>query len=203
MASLTAKVARTSVNSRSAIRTAFGTDVRAVRGGHHFWSAADTCKTYLVRQRILFIAVVAVLLVGAFFLGRDSSRQSSTPTTVATTSTSPRVPLLHEQFTLLACNQATTIGLEGCAEHQILHYDGLINHQREQLVATLRTTAARDEFINAEVNWTRYRSNFCSSEASADSGGTLYPVVYATCEVSSDQRHLTALHELASQFAQS
>lgn len=202
MASLTAKVARTSVDSRSAIRTAFGADVHAVRARHHFGYVNDTCKTYFVRQRILFIAIVAVLLVGAFFLGRDSSRRSSAPTTVATTSTSPHVPVLHEPFTLLACNQLTTIGLEGCAEHQILHYDGLINHQREQLVATLRTAAARDAFINAEVNWTRYRSNFCSSEASADSGGTLYPVVYANCEVNSDQRHLTALHELASQFAQ-
>lgn len=111
------------------------------------------------------------------------------------------MPLLREVFTLLPCDQVTTIGLEGCAEHQILHLDASINTLRRHLFSTLRTSVSQKDFVDAEIAWTAYRSSSCHSEADIYQGGTLAPVVFANCLARSDQRHLIALHEFAAQLS--
>lgn len=138
-----------------------------------------------------------MLLGGAFLLGQEFPARTSTATTLAPPPPTNSVPVLREVFTLLPCDQLTTIGLEGCAEHQSHRLDAGINTLRRQLYATLRTSAARGYFVAAEVAWTTYRSSLCQSEASVYQGGSLAPVAYARCLVRNDQRHLTALRDAA------
>lgn len=142
-----------------------------------------------------------VILLGAFQIGRESSPHSSTTSTSSPSSTSITTPVLRENFTLLACSQSNTLGLEGCAEHQIVALDKQINELRRQVFSLLRVVSARRSFVNGELSWTSYRSSFCLSASSVYQGGTLAPVAFATCLVQADQRHLSALRELAQQLS--
>ncbi|MHB1210283.1 MAG: lysozyme inhibitor LprI family protein [Acidimicrobiales bacterium] len=141
-----------------------------------------------------------VIVVAAFLLGHEFSRQpspakSSPPTTVIT------VPILRENFTLLACSQSNTLGLEGCAEHQIVALDAQINSLRRRVYSSLAFVGARRNFVNGEVSWTSYRSSLCLSESSVYQGGSLAPVAYANCLVSSDRRHLSALQQFVQELS--
>lgn len=147
-----------------------------------------------MRLHVLKIIVAVAIVGGAFFVGRESSPRPVT-TTTATPTTPITVPVLKENFTLLACNQSTTIGLEGCAEHQIVALDAQINGLRRHVFASLTSAGARRNFVNAEVSWSTYRTSLCLSESSVYQGGTLAPVAYATCLVQSDRRHVAALRE--------
>lgn len=110
--------------------------------------------------------------------------------------------MLREVFTTLPCNQVTTIGLEGCAEHQILGLDRRINNLRRRLFAALRTATPQADFVAGEAAWTAYRSSLCLSEAGAYQSGSLAPVVFANCLVHGDQRHLVTLREFKAQLSQ-
>ncbi len=110
------------------------------------------------------------------------------------------MPELREVFTPLPCNRRTTLGLEGCAERQILRLDARVNTLRRHLFTAL-TSAPRRDFVNAEIAWTAYRTSFCHGEADRYQGGTLAPVVFANCLARSDQRHLSALDEFAAQLS--
>jgi uncharacterized protein YecT (DUF1311 family) len=155
-----------------------------------------------MRRLTTTIAMGVALVIVAFLVGRQfSTQQASSTTTTATHSPSLTLPILSEDFTLLACNHSTTIGLEGCAEHQIVALDLQINNMRHRLFSSLMNTGGRRNFVNAELSWTAYRSSLCLSASSAYQGGTLAPVAYATCLVQSDQRHLSALRELAQQLS--
>ena len=163
-------------------------------------SAGVACNTQSVRQRILLSVVGVVALCGAFLIGQEFSSRTAT-TTAPATHPAISVPLLREDFTLLPCSQLTTIGLEGCAEHQILRLDAGINTLRKYVFTTLRTSAPRNDFVDAEIAWTAYRSSSCRGEAAIYQGGTLAPVVFANCLVRSNRRHLTALREFAAQLS--
>ncbi|MHB1087815.1 MAG: lysozyme inhibitor LprI family protein [Acidimicrobiales bacterium] len=153
-----------------------------------------------MRLHILKIVAGVAVLAGAFLIGRQTSSPSVT-TTSATPSTTITVPVLKEHFTLLACNQSTTIGLEGCAEHQIVALDAQINALRRHVFTSLTSTSARRNFVDAEVSWSAYRSSLCLSESSVYQGGTLAPVAYATCVVQGDRRHVVALREFEHQLS--
>lgn len=142
------------------------------------------------------IVLGLVIVLGAYQIGRESSSRPSPPPT-SSRSTSITTPVLRENFTLLACSQSNTLGLEGCAEHHVVALDKRINGLRHQVFSMLRVVSARRTFVNGELSWTSYRTSFCMSAASVYQGGTLAPVAFATCLIQSDQRHLSALRELA------
>ena len=135
-----------------------------------------------------------VLVLAAFLLGHESWPQRSTTVPPAPT-TAMTVPVLGEKFTLLPCSQANTLGLEGCAEHQIVALDAQINSLRRRVYSSLTFIGARRNFVKGEVQWTSYRSSLCLSESSVYQGGSLAPVAYANCLVNSDRRHVSTLHQ--------
>jgi uncharacterized protein YecT (DUF1311 family) len=107
---------------------------------------------------------------------------------------SPSAPVIHEQFTLLACPQkpTTTVQIEGCAEHKIVATDKTIDALNAKIFTKL-TKTGRADFIATNTDWVKYRNAACAAEASIYSGGTIQPVAYADCLVSIDASHVTEL----------
>ena len=116
--------------------------------------------------------------------------------TVPTKTSSPKAPVLREKFTLLACNVNTTIGMEGCAEHQIVSLDTKINQLRVEIFTHLYNQSAKRNFVTAEDNWLAYRQTTCVSNSDVYQGGSLAPVEFARCEVRLNQQHLSNLSTL-------
>jgi uncharacterized protein YecT (DUF1311 family) len=110
----------------------------------------------------------------------------------AASSASP--PVIHEQFTLLACPKkpTTTVQIEGCAEHKIVATDKTIDALNAKIFAKLGK-AGRAGFIQASTDWLKYRDEACTAETSIYSGGSIQPVAYADCLVSIDGSHVTEL----------
>jgi uncharacterized protein YecT (DUF1311 family) len=144
----------------------------------------------LPRSRAL-VALIAV----AFAL-------STAPVAAAASSTSLAAPVIKETFTRLPCNHSTTIGLEGCAEGQLLAADGRINKEVRLLFSLFPTTSERRLFVTAEDRWFTYRSADCESFSDIDHGGTMVPVLYANCEVVDDQARSADLHDEFRQLEQ-
>ncbi|MBW4077427.1 MAG: DUF1311 domain-containing protein [Acidobacteria bacterium] len=153
------------------------------------------------RAQIFMIVVALALVVGAFVIGRESSQHPSPTTATSSHTTLIAPPMLKEDFTLLACTQSNTLGLEGCAEHQIVALDKQINSLRRHVFSTLVVAGARRDFVRAEVSWTSYRSSLCQSESSVYQGGSLAPVAYANCLAQSDRRHLSALRQFVQELS--
>jgi len=92
-------------------------------------------------------------------------------------------PVIREKFTVLPCNHETTVGLEGCAEGQLLATDHRINVEVALLFRVLDGATQRRSFVTSEDLWFKYRDADCQSVASIYGGGTLAPVEFADCEV--------------------
>jgi uncharacterized protein YecT (DUF1311 family) len=107
---------------------------------------------------------------------------------------SASAPVVHEQFTLLACpsKPSTTVQIEGCAEHKVIALDTKIDALNATIFSKL-TKAGRPEFIATNSDWVKYRNQACTAEASVYSGGTIQPIVYANCLIAIDGTHLTEL----------
>jgi uncharacterized protein YecT (DUF1311 family) len=99
-------------------------------------------------------------------------------------------PVIHESFTLLACNEDTTIGEEGCSEHKIISLDHRIDVETSIAYHLLQGKAPRRDLDAAAAAWLAYRSADCTSQADVYAGGTEEPVAYAMCEVRSDAARL-------------
>ena len=127
---------------------------------------------------------------------------SSAPyvSTVPTKTSRLAAPVLREKFTLLACNVNTTIGMEGCAEHQIVSLDTKINQLRVEIFSHLYNQSAKRNFVIAEDNWRTYRKTTCASNSDVYQGGSLAPVEFARCEVHLNQQHLSNLSELLKSY---
>jgi uncharacterized protein YecT (DUF1311 family) len=106
----------------------------------------------------------------------------------------PAPPTIHEPFTLLPCppKPATTIALEGCAEHAILRGDAAID-KRVRAIFSLLPRAGRASFVRGEVSWLAYRRAICDAESSKYAGGTIAPVIFAQCEIRLNSRHVQDL----------
>ena len=140
------------------------------------------------------VVLAVVVAVSAIVVIEGRSKAVTTTTTPSISTTAPVTPpLLHESFTLLACNHRTTIGLEGCAEHQLLVQDHLINQLRDRVVHLLIDNSARRQYFLAESDWFRNRQAACQSESDSNAGGSLAPVDFAICAVRLDQQHVTEL----------
>ncbi|MDE3007456.1 MAG: DUF1311 domain-containing protein [Acidobacteriota bacterium] len=150
-------------------------------------------------RRVPVIVLTALLayLVGAVSHGTTS------PTTTSTVRHTPEAPalvppILRETFTPLSCQRSTTLGMEGCAEHQVLYLDVLINQQRRAIFRTLAPGTARRDFVAAETSWQRSRRLACVSVADEYGAGSFTPVAFADCLVTLNRAHLTSLRALYS-----
>jgi uncharacterized protein YecT (DUF1311 family) len=103
-------------------------------------------------------------------------------------------PVIRETFTALPCNHSTTVGLEGCAEGQLLTTDHRLNVEVALVFRELHTTAQRRSFVESEKLWFSYRVADCQSDASVYQGGTLAPVEFAQCEVLDNESRSSDLH---------
>ncbi len=104
-------------------------------------------------------------------------------------------PVIHEQFTLLACpkHQVSTLDIEGCFEHRIVATDAKIDAAARTIFGLLRTRAARLDFVRGESSWLAYRRASCSAEASKYAGGTEAGVLDAACTADRSTAHLAEL----------
>jgi uncharacterized protein YecT (DUF1311 family) len=113
---------------------------------------------------------------------------------VAGAAATVKPPMISEHFTLLPCNKNTTLGMEGCAEAQLLRADKRLNQQVTIVFELFRTKGQKLEFVKAENSWFTYRGEDCQSFSDIFEGGSLAPVDYANCEVQDDMARSTDLH---------
>ncbi|MGB8179931.1 MAG: lysozyme inhibitor LprI family protein [Acidimicrobiales bacterium] len=137
------------------------------------------------RRRLLPFGVLAVFALALASCG------SSSPT--STTTTSAATPVITEHFTRLPCNHTNTLGLEGCAEGQLLSADRRIDAE-VKLLFSLIPTAQRTSLRSAEKVFLTYRKSTCLAYSDVYRGGTFAPVEYALCEVRLDEVQSTTLH---------
>jgi uncharacterized protein YecT (DUF1311 family) len=153
-----------------------------------------TCEDEAMR-RFLPLVVLTVAVVVAVIIVNDGHPKSTGSTTLPLTTTTQlsTPPIVRENFTPLACDTNTTIGLEGCAEHRIVYEDRLINQLRDRVFQSLLDNAVRRRFILAENDWFTYRQAACRSESDSNEGGSLAPVDFANCAGRLDQHHIAEL----------
>jgi uncharacterized protein YecT (DUF1311 family) len=145
------------------------------------------------RTPLLIVAGLLVVAVGLLIAGHFvgfGNRQL--PAALAVSAPTPP-PNISEAFTLLPCNRNTTIGLEGCAEHQVAALDARIDVAQRHLFGVLRSSANQVQFELAASDWNNYRSSTCLSTADAYTGGSIEPVAYANCLVLIDRQRLAQL----------
>jgi uncharacterized protein YecT (DUF1311 family) len=154
------------------------------------------------RQALLLITLVIAVSTAAFFIGRETSQPAArTARTVAASAL--RMPTIQEDFTLLPCAKATTIGLEGCAEHRVLSLDRRIDQLQLEVFHRLPGVTAKRRFVRAASEWAVYRRLTCLSAATAYQGGTFAPVSFADCLVLIDRHRLDELATLKANFSES
>jgi uncharacterized protein YecT (DUF1311 family) len=155
------------------------------------------------RSTLLLIVALVVVSTATFFIGR-SERSGPASSTTTTTATAPlRVPDVHEDFTLLPCGKATTLGLEGCAEHQVLTLDRRIDQLQQAVFQRLPAVTAERDFVRAANEWVVYRRLTCLGAAAAYQSRTLAPVSYADCLVQVDRHRVDDLTALQADFSES
>jgi uncharacterized protein YecT (DUF1311 family) len=95
-------------------------------------------------------------------------------------------PVITEAFKpVLPCNQNTTIGQEGCGEHEVLVADKQLNADVTVVLGLLDKAAGR-AFVTAQTTWATYRTEDCTSQSDIYQGGTELPVAYVYCLASDD-----------------
>jgi hypothetical protein len=129
-----------------------------------------------------------LLAIGSATLANTYSASGSTLGTDRPAVAAPlKPPVIHENFTLLPCNQNTTIGLEGCFDHRI-------DAEVAVIFGLLSSNPYRRDLTAAQGAWLAYRSADCQSQSDAYGGGSEATVLYASCLASSDQARITDLH---------
>ena len=111
-------------------------------------------------------------------------------------------PVISEHFTPLPCDKYTTLGMEGCAEAQLLRADKRLNEQVAIIFDLFRTNSQKLEFVTAETSWFAFRGKDCQSFSDIFEGGSLAPVDYADCEVHDDTARSTDLHAFFEELTQ-
>jgi uncharacterized protein YecT (DUF1311 family) len=139
------------------------------------------------RPRLGKVARVTRAIVSAAVLVVGAASVTSGAATLAP-------PVINESFTPLPCHHGTTIGLEGCAEGQLLSADRRIDEEVKVLFDVMPTVSEKKELIAAETAWLAYRKADCSAQSAAFQGGTIAPIEYTFCEVSDNESRSTDLH---------
>ncbi|HEY1828069.1 MAG TPA: lysozyme inhibitor LprI family protein [Acidimicrobiales bacterium] len=145
-----------------------------------------------MRLRLLLLGLLAT---GLLALPGISAAAASTPAAL-------RPPVIKELFTLLPCTQKTTLGMEGCAEHQIVAGDRIIDKAEIVLFSVLSHEAgpralnrqAEMQLISAATTWLAYRRAECVSESAVNLGGSQAIVDSGQCEVALNTTRLAQLH---------
>ena len=141
--------------------------------------------THSTRRTLFALSVLAAASVALASCG-SGSPSSSTATTVAT-------PTITEHFTKLPCNHKNTLGLEGCAEGQLLSADRRIDSE-VKLLFSLIPKAQRKSLTSSQKVFLTYRKSTCTSFSDVYRGGTFAPVEFALCEVRLDEVQSGTLH---------
>ncbi len=104
-------------------------------------------------------------------------------------------PTIREPFTLLPCvrQPPTTLGLEGCSEHDIVAVDKQIDGAVRVLFRLLPDDGARRDLVAAQRAWLAYRRADCLSVSDQYAHGTLAGVVAADCTAARSRRRLDDL----------
>jgi uncharacterized protein YecT (DUF1311 family) len=102
-------------------------------------------------------------------------------------------PVISEHFTKLSCNHSNTLGLEGCAEGQLLSTDKRIDNE-VKLLFSLVPTVQQKSLVTGESVFLKYRRATCKAYSDVYRGGSFAPVEYALCEVQMDEAQSTTLH---------
>jgi uncharacterized protein YecT (DUF1311 family) len=111
-------------------------------------------------------------------------------------------PVIKEVFTPLKCtHDETTLGVEGCAEQQILKSDKTIDSLNAKIFAKLSTGGKKD-FINGHDAWLKYRTAYCLSESDVYQGGTEAGVIDAQCAANISRAHAKELQDFLSSLNQ-
>lgn len=132
-----------------------------------------------MRNGKLAVATAGLALIGALAASPAASAARAT-------ATAPKAPVVVENFKpVLACNENTTVGQEGCQEHKVLRADKELNADIVLIFGLLGATAKRD-FVTAQDAWVTYRHDDCVSQSDVYLGGTEQPVVYGTCLYTQD-----------------
>jgi uncharacterized protein YecT (DUF1311 family) len=136
----------------------------------------------LLRSRLFSAALVAVALVA----GCGGSRRSAPPL---------RPPTITESFTLLPCPRGaartTTIGIEGCLEHQIVRDDRQLDRLARAILTDVHGEVEQARLVATEHAWLRHRAARCRGEAARFAGGTAAPVAAASCLRRMDAQHVS------------
>ena len=112
-------------------------------------------------------------------------------------------PVIHESFTLLPCpaHPQSTLALEGCAEHRIVHTDRGIDTLARTIFKRLFDDAARRRFIAAQTAWLAFRTADCTSRSDQYEGGTLAGLVAAECTADHSAQRLKDLQAFTKALA--
>jgi uncharacterized protein YecT (DUF1311 family) len=137
------------------------------------------------RGALLALALSALTALALASCGSSAPKSSATKTLAA--------PLISEHFTRLPCNHATTIGLEGCAETQLLEGDHRIDAE-VKLLFTLVPAVQKKALVHSENTFLAYRHATCLTYSDVYKGGSFQPVEYALCEVRVDNEQSSVLH---------
>jgi uncharacterized protein YecT (DUF1311 family) len=134
------------------------------------------------------LGVLGTLVVAGVVL---ASCGSSAPKT--STSTGLTAPVIAEHFTRLPCNQNNTIGLEGCAETQLLEGDHRIDREVKLLFSLVPKRQQKD-LVRTESEFLIYRHDACTTYSDVYEGGSFAPVEYTSCEARVDAVQSNVLH---------
>jgi uncharacterized protein YecT (DUF1311 family) len=145
-------------------------------------------RSHFIRAAQGRLVVLGVLVASGVAL---ASCGSGSPT--STTTTTAASPVITEHFTKLPCNHKNTLGLEGCAEGQLLSADRRIDNE-VKLLFSLVPKAQQKSLASAQKVFLTYRKSTCTSFSDVYRGGTFAPVEYALCEVRLDEVQSTTLH---------
>ena len=145
-------------------------------------------------RRRLSIAVATVVALGIgshVAFGATGDPAAATPANAA-----PRMkpPVITEPFTVLACDQNSTIGIEGCEEHKLVVTDKRIDREVRLLFTILPDSAARMRLAEAETAWFAYRQADSRSQGDIYEGGSESPVASLACAVNNDEARSADLH---------
>ena len=121
---------------------------RACRDLTRATRAGTPCHHDHVRRRSSLAATIALVVgVGA---GVSLGPVGASAVASAAKKAPPmKPPVITESFTLLPCNKGSTIGTEGCEEHQLVTADKRIDREVSVLFALLHDDAARSRLVRA------------------------------------------------------
>jgi uncharacterized protein YecT (DUF1311 family) len=145
-------------------------------------------------RRLIVAAMAAIAMGFGARVGLGSPSGPAAAATPAPRATSIKPPVITESFTPLPCHKDTTIGMEGCEEHQLVAGDKRIDREVGLLFTLLGDNAARRRLIAAETAWFAYRKADSRSQADVYEGGTESVVVAVACAVNDDKARSSDLY---------